>query len=659
MYIEVHEHFEEIYLPKSAKIWAFTYLLNSYSRNLYMLTLNTVSLSFGSAKLLDEANLTIHPGERICLIGRNGEGKSSLLKLIAGSYEPDSGIIEKAQGLNVAMLSQEINSIDQDITVFELVAKGLGALGQTIIAYQSLLATAADAPNDKRFTELQHQIDAAHGWDAVRIVETVISKVSLTPDVKFQSLSGGLKRRALLAQSLVTNPDLLLLDEPTNHLDIDAILWLEKFLLGYQKTLLFVTHDRSFLQRLATRIIELDRGQLSSYDCDYQTYLKRKEALLLAQEKEAALFDKKLAQEEAWIRQGIKARRTRNEGRVRALEKMRVQRKQRRELPGMAKMATQDGERSGKVVIEASHVSFSYGDKKIINDFSCLIMCGDKVGIIGPNGCGKTTLLNILLAKFASSAGKIKLGTQLEIAYLDQMRGQLNPEQSVVDNLAQGKTEVIINGKAKHVISYLKDFLFAPERANSPVKVLSGGERNRLLLAKLFSKPANLLVLDEPTNDLDIETLELLEALLVEFSGTVLLVSHDRAFLDNVVSSTIVYEGNGQFNEYVGGYEDWLRQRPKQSSQNEHETDSKAKLKPKSETRPNKLSYKEQRELQQLPVDIEDIEAQIQGLQARMAAPDFYQQPPTIVADAHKQLHELQSDLDKAYQRWEALLDKS
>ncbi len=621
-----------------------------------ILNFNKVSVGYGGPPLLDAIDLKINQGERICLIGRNGVGKSTLLKLLNGELALESGIIEAKQMLKVARLSQDVDT-SVSANVYDVVASGLGDTGDILMQYQHVSHQLAEEYSEEcleKLSELQQIIDSQDAWRNHTQITSVISKLSLDADAEFASLSGGMKRRVLLAKALVTEPDLLLLDEPTNHLDIEAIIWLENFLLSYGKTLLFITHDRQFLQKLATRIIELDRGKLTSWECDYATYLERKQAALETEARQNAVFDKKLAKEEVWVRQGIKARRTRNEGRVRALEKIRQERKERRALMGTAKLQSQIQALSGKIVIEAEKLNYAIADKVIIKDFSTTILRGDKIAIIGPNGCGKTTLLNLLLDKLKASSGELKLGTNLEIAYFDQMRDQLNVEASVIDNVAEGQSTITINGKDKHIISYLQDFLFAPERARFPVKSLSGGEKNRLLLAKLFTKPANLLVLDEPTNDLDVETLELLESLIVDYKGTLLLVSHDREFINNVVSSTIVYEGNAKFNEYVGDYNDWLWQRKmdeKSSTSAKSETTKKTDRK----VSVSKLNYKEQRELEKLPKLIGTLEKEIAELHIIMAKPDFYQKDQAEITKITKHLEQCEADLAHCYQRWEQL----
>jgi ATP-binding cassette subfamily F protein uup len=625
-----------------------------------LMTLRNVTLAFGGPPLLDGINLQIEPGERLCLVGRNGTGKSTLMKLLNDELQADGGEVVREQGLKVARLTQEV---PHDIrgAVFDVIAEGLGRTGALLAEYHHISQQLGDGDEKLmgKLERIQHELEAADGWLLNQKVESVVSRLGLPAETDFAALSGGLKRRVLLARELVREPNLLLLDEPTNHLDIESIAWLEEFLLGWNGTLLFITHDRMFLQRLATRIIELDRGKLTSWPGDYETYLRRKEEALEAEAQQNALFDKRLAQEEAWIRQGIKARRTRNEGRVRALKAMRDERSERRERGGKARIAAQGAERSGKVVIEATDIGFAYDGRTLFRDFSTAIMRGDKVGILGPNGSGKTTLLQVLLGKLVPQQGSVKLGTKLDIAYFDQHRAQLDEEASVLDNVAGGSDRVEINGQSKHIMGYLQDFLFTPERARSPVRSLSGGERNRLLLAKLFTKPSNLLVMDEPTNDLDVETLDLLEELLLEYPGTLLLVSHDRAFLNNVVTSTIAFEGDGRLNEYVGGYDDWLRQRRQET---ERAAAEKPKLAPavqneesKPAARRSKLSYKDQRELESLPKRIEELEAEVEALHATMGDPAFYQQEAAAIANSRERLEAVEQELAKAYVRWEEL----
>ncbi len=627
-----------------------------------LLSLRGVKVSFGIAALLDGVDLQIEPGERICLVGRNGAGKSTLMKVINGDITPDEGEIIKGQGFKVARLTQEV-PLDTQGTVYDVVASGL-QLGGVIAEYHQILHDlATDDSLLARLEIVQNQLETQGGWELQQRVDTVISKLELPEDADFASLSGGLRRRVFLARTLVDEPDLLLLDEPTNHLDIDAIRWLEEFLLSYRGTLLFITHDRSLVDKLATRIIELDRGNLTSWPGSYNTYLERKEAALEAEAQQNALFDKKLAQEEVWIRQGIKARRTRNEGRVRALKALRDEHKQRRNRGGSATIKLHGAERSGKLVAEAENLTFSFGDKLIVKDFSTTLMRGDKVGIIGPNGVGKSTLLKLVLGQLEPEAGQgsVKLGTKVEIAYFDQYRAALDEEKSVIDNVAEGSAMISINGIDRHPISYLQDFLFSPQRAQTPVKALSGGERNRLLLARLFTKPANVLVMDEPTNDLDMETLELLEELLLDYKGTLLLVSHDRAFLNNVVTSTWVFDGKGQVDEFVGGYDEWLRQREVEATSQlkpKSKVESKAKAAPVkvvADKKSKKLSYNDQRELDALPKQIETFEALVSSIQAQMADPEVYQKGAAVIAELQSQCEDTEAELAQAYERWEVL----
>jgi len=634
-----------------------------------LLTLRGVSVGFGGPALLEEIDLQVEPAERVCLVGRNGAGKSTLMKLICGDLAADDGEIWRRQGLRIARLTQEVPR-ELSGLVFDVVAAGLGEQGALLSEYHRISQRLGDGEGSALLADLervQHDLEAGGGWQLRQRVETVLSRLALGPDRDFSELSGGIKRRVLLARALVVEPDLLLLDEPTNHLDIQAINWLEEFLLGFGGALLFVTHDRMLLRKLATRIIELDRGRLTSWPGDYELYLRRKQAALEAEAGQDALFDKKLAEEEAWVRQGIKARRTRNEGRVRALLDMREQRRARRAATGKVRMRLHEGDLSGRLVAEADGVSHSYDGRPLIQGFSTTILRGDKVGIIGPNGSGKTTLLRILLGELTPQHGKVRLGTKLEVAYFDQLRGQLNEEQSVRDNVGGGSDKVTINGKTRHVISYLQDFLFSPARARTPVKALSGGERNRLLLARLFTRPANVLVLDEPTNDLDVETLELLEELLLDYPGTLVLVSHDRAFINNVVTSTLVLEGEGRVNEYVGGYDDWLRQRgvaPAASSgQSASEKRAGARKAAKRNvgdmtSRPSAragFGYKQQRELEALPQHIEVLENELEELHRAMSESAFYQQPGEAIVAARTKSESLERELGEAYRRWEAL----
>jgi len=622
-----------------------------------LITLRAVNVGFGGPALLEHIDLKIERGERLCLVGRNGTGKSTLMKLIAGEIKADEGEIVYKQGISITRLTQEVPR-DLTGTVFDVVAEGLGEQGKLLAEFHHISLELAHDCSDKimkRFEQVQHKLEACGGWEVEQKVTATLTRMQLDPEMEFSALSGGLKRRVLLARALVNKPDLLMLDEPTNHLDIEAIRWLEDFLLDFDGTLLFVTHDRALLKKLATRIIELDRGSLTSWPGNYETYLLRKQEALDAEATEHALFDKKLAQEEVWIRQGIKARRTRNEGRVRALESMRREHSDRRNKMGSVRMELQSGANSGKLVVEADHISQAYGDKTIIRDFSTVILRGDKIGILGPNGAGKTTLLKALLGEEEPKSGTIKLGTKIEVAYFDQHRSVLDESKSVIDNLAQGSDKVTINGVERHIISYLQDFLFSPERARTPVKALSGGERNRLLLARLFTKPANLLIMDEPTNDLDVETLELLEELLLNYKGTLLLVSHDRAFINNVITSTLVFEGDGVINEYVGGYDDWLRQKSDAkpttvAKKNKPQTSSVANAEQKK-----KLSYKDQRELDALPKTIEKLENEQSELMAKLGDPDFYQQQGDAVSKVNDRLAAIEAELSVCYQRWETL----
>lgn len=588
-----------------------------------LITLRDISLAFGGPPLFDGINLQIEPGDRLCLMGRNGTGKSTLMKLISGDIPPENGELIRQQGLKVALVSQEIPT-DISGPIFEVVAQH----------------PHAKADSDQ--------------WQHEQQVERVLNRLHLDGEAEFNTLSGGTKRRVLLARALVAAPDILLLDEPTNHLDIETILWLEEFLARNITTCIFVTHDRAFARRLANRIAELDRGRIYAFSCGYDQFMERREALLEAEITRMALFDKKLAQEETWVRQGIKARRTRNEGRVRALKALREEYRQRRTRQGTATIRLQEAERSGRLVIEAEKVGFSYDDRTVIHDLSTTIMRGDKLGIIGPNGSGKTTLLRLLLGELEPQSGFIKQGTKLEILYMDQMRDQLDLQKSVAENVGEGNDTLVIDGKSRHIIGYLQDFLFSPERARSPVSILSGGERNRLLLAKLFTKPGNVLVLDEPTNDLDSETLDLLEDLLMEYSGTLLLVSHDREFLNNVVSSTLAINSDGTVKETVGGYDDWLREQQLDASPSTALKPSQEKGKPQKD-RPRKLSFKEELELESLPEQISALEKEQEQIHNTLADPEFYKNAGPEVVNLNNRLEELDAELITAYARWEAL----
>ena len=619
-----------------------------------LLTLRDIQLSYGQQPLLDHVNLSIDTGERLCLIGRNGAGKSTLMKVIAEEIQADDGQIEKTQGLSVARLEQEVPD-DQEHSVHFMVAEGLGEQGALLSEHAELVHHLGDG-DDKvlaRFEELSSEIEARGAWQLSQRVDTVLSKLNLDGDMSFAGLSGGMKRRVLLARALVQDPDILLLDEPTNHLDMESIQWLEEFLKNVGTTLVFISHDRAFIRSLATRIIELDRGKLTSWPGSYEKYLSGKQAALDAEERANAEFDKKLSQEEKWIRQGIKARRTRNEGRVRALKAMRDEFSQRRSRTGTASLTIQSSDNSGKIVVEADSISYAVGGKQIVRDFSVALMRGDRVGILGPNGCGKSTLIRLLLDKLTPDSGTVKQGTQLQVAYFDQLRDTLDEEKSVIDNVAEGSDVINLNGQSKHVIGYLQDFLFDPARVRQPVKSLSGGERNRLLLAKLFTKPFNLLVLDEPTNDLDAETLELLEEQLINYQGTLLLVSHDREFIDNVVTSTLVFEHDG-LNNYVGGYQDWLRQRPEPKREKTVKA-AKQVMADKPAAPRKKRSYKDQRELEELPARIEQLETDLDAVQTRMSDPDFYKGDAAQISAAQTQQSELEQQLAEAFARWDEL----
>ncbi|MCB1614549.1 MAG: ATP-binding cassette domain-containing protein [Pseudomonadales bacterium] len=633
-----------------------------------LLHLDRAHLAYGHHVLLDEVTIDINRGQRIGLLGRNGAGKSTFLKILKGDIQIDSGEFRVSDGIKIAYLDQNLPAgSDQD--VFDFVASGLPEAGKLLSEYHHLLSGEMDDRALGKLEKIQQQIESIDGWQLNTQVEKIIEKLKLPAEKPMNSLSGGWRRRVDLARALVCEPDLLMLDEPTNHLDIPTIEWLEQQLNNFQGALLFITHDRHFLQQIANSIWELDRGDLRQWQGDYKGFLAFREQQLAAEETANALFDKKLAEEEKWIRQGIKARRTRNEGRVRALKAMRNERAQRREKTGKAEFAIEAAERSGKLVIEASHLHFEYGQEVIVDDFSTVIMRGDRIGIIGANGAGKTTLLNMLLGKLLPQSGTVKTGTKLEIAYFDQLRDSLDMEKNVIDNLAEGREFIEINNKKRHAISYLQDFLFAPERTRQPVSALSGGEQNRLILAKLFSKPANLLVLDEPTNDLDMETLELLEELLTEFNGTLIIVSHDREFMDNVVTNIIALEGNGVINEYVGSYSDWVRKgggftRAKNTSaSNTHELSASSPVPPEknknTDSKKAKLSYKDQRELNELPGKIEKLEADIEKLTITIAQPDFYQGEHQLVEKTLAELDEKQASLDQLIERWAELENQS
>jgi ATP-binding cassette subfamily F protein uup len=638
-----------------------------------VISLSNAQLAFGHVALLDHAEFSLETSERVGLIGRNGTGKSSLLKIIAGISKLDDGLLVMQQGLKIAYVEQEPH-FAEDATVFDVVAAGLGDAQALLAEYDELTGQFGGGNDDAimaRMHEIQSKLDAADAWNFTNKVETTLARLNLDKDAVIGSLSGGTQKRVALACALVGSPDVLLLDEPTNHLDFTSIQWLEGLLKEYKGSVLFITHDRRFLDNVATRIIELDRGRLLSFPGNFSTYQTRKAELLEIEEVENAKFDKFLAQEEVWIRKGVQARRTRDEGRVRRLEALRVMRSERRERQGQVKLDVATGERSGKIVAELIGVNKRFGDKVIVRDFSATILRGDKVGLIGPNGAGKTTLLKLILGEEQPDAGTIRQGTKLQVAYFDQMRAQLNEEANLADTIAPGSDWVEINGQRKHVMTYLNDFLFSPERARSPVKSLSGGERNRLLLARLFAKPANALVLDEPTNDLDIDTLELLEELLEDYTGTVFLVSHDRMFLDNVVTQVIASEGEGIWREYVGGYSDWEQFRPVPSPASvKNEAKAVAKETPKVETKPaaqvnaapnkaKKLSYKEQRELETLPALIAQLEAEQKAISEKLADPELYKKNATEAQQLNQRYAEIDDLLLENLQRWEEIEARS
>ena len=632
-----------------------------------LLTLQNLSHAFGHLPLLDGADLRIDPGERICLIGRNGTGKSTLLRVISGEVQPDRGAVWRAPGLRVARLEQDVPG-EGDRTVFDEVADGLGELGALVTAYHRAALAADTGPAAlERLGRLQHELEERDGWRLEQKVELVVSRLDLPADRRMSELSGGWRRRALLGKALVSAPDLLLLDEPTNHLDIDAIRWLEGYLREYAGTLLFVTHDRAFVDALATRIIELDRGRLTSWPGSYASYVERKGAALDNEARELERLDKKLAQEETWLRQGVKARRTRNEGRVKALMALRQERASQRARIGQVRMAIDASQASGKLVFEAEDVSKALGGTPVIRNYSQRILRGDRVGLIGPNGSGKTTLLRLLIGDLEPDSGTVRRGARLQIAYYDQQREQLDPDRTVADIVGEGNDTVIVNGEPRHIVGYLADFLFPRERALSPVRALSGGERNRLLLARLFARPANVLVLDEPTNDLDIETLELLEELVGDFSGTVLLVSHDRMFLDHVVTSTLAFEGNGRVTEYVGGWEDYLRQAAgKQSASPRGEPSSVSEGRSPTPSPDSsavalkrKLTYNEQREYESLPARIEALEAEQQQLRVESESAAFYREPADRIREVLARLEALAPELEAALERWMELEERA
>jgi ATP-binding cassette subfamily F protein uup len=625
-----------------------------------LITLRDVCVSFGMQPLLDGVNLTVHPGERICLLGRNGVGKTTLMDVIAGRLIPDSGEVMRSQGVIVGSLAQAVPE-DMHGTVLDAIFSAIGPRGEHLAAYRQLEEKNAsdDGPKldvERKRVALQQAIDEKDGWEIQQRAERIVSQMQLPMDAPVEAFSAGMKRQVLLAASLAVAPDILLLDEPTNHLDMAAIEWLEALLLKWGGTLMMITHDRMMIRRLATRILEIDRGGLYSWDCGYDTYLQRNQDRLESEEKDNRRFDKKLSAEEAWIRQGIKARRTRNEGRVRALEKLREARRRRRDRTGRVRMSLDMAGQSGKRVAEATDLTFRFGEKTIVENFSCTIMRGDRIGIIGPNGAGKTTLIRLLMGELAPEYGRIKRGTNLQVCYFDQLRGQLDEDKTVQQNLSPDSDMLDIGGRQRHVIGYLKDFLFSPERARTPVRVLSGGEKNRLLLAKLFARPANVLVLDEPTNDLDVETLELLEELLLDYAGTVLLVSHDRAFINNVVTSTLVFEAPGRVEAYAGGYDDWLDQRPDAAPSKTKKAAAKTGRKSAATVAaPKKLGYMQQRELDALPGRIESLESRQEALFGVMSKEDFYRQDGERIAAVKQELADVEQELEEAFARWEAL----
>ncbi|MGR2881382.1 ABC transporter ATP-binding protein [Vibrio vulnificus] len=630
-----------------------------------LLTIHNGQLAFGDNPLLDKADFVLQEHERVCLVGRNGAGKSTLMKVLAGEVILDDGKLQITQDVVVSRLEQDPPRNEPE-TVYDYVASGLAEVGEQLKIYHDLLDLVAQEPTEKninRLARVQEPLDHANAWRFEDRVKHVLAALKLDAETKLTDLSGGWQRKAALAKALVCDPDVLLLDEPTNHLDVTTIEWLETFLKDFRGSIIFISHDRAFIKAMATRIVDLDRGKLASFPGDYDNYLIEKEEMLRVEEMQNAEFDKKLAQEEVWIRQGIKARRTRNEGRVRALKKLREERQSRVDVQGKAKIQIDDAARSGKIVFEAEKLQFSFDGKKIVDDFSFNIMRGDRIALIGPNGCGKSTVLKLLLDQLKPESGRLHCGTKLEVAYFDQYREILDPEKTVIDNLADGKQEVTVGGRERHALSYLQDFLFSPKRARTPVKALSGGEKNRLLLARIFLKPNNLLILDEPTNDLDIETLELLEELLANYQGTLLLVSHDRQFVDNTVMTSWIFEGEGKIEEFVGGYHDAQQQRKQAIDAREVMEKSAPKAKvveetPKTAPAKNtskKLSYKLQRELEALPAKLEQLEADIEALQEQVNSAEFFAQPVETTQPVLEQLTALEQELEIAFERWEEL----
>ncbi len=631
-----------------------------------LIRLSDARLSYGMTPLLDGVEFKISPGERVCIVGRNGAGKSSLLKVVAGDTPLDDGTINRVRSLKVSRLEQDPPR-NIEATVFDYVADGLPDLARQLKEYHrqsDLVAHDPSEQNLKVLDRLQTELEAADAWQFETQINTVISTLDLNPDVCISKLSGGWSRKVALARALVSNPDLLLLDEPTNHLDVASIEWLESFLVDFKGAILFISHDRAFIRQLATRIVDLDRGRITSYPGDYAAFLEAREEALKVEEQQNALFDKRLAEEETWIRQGIKARRTRNEGRVRALKQLRVERKSRVEKQGNVDFTIGSGQRSGKTVFETKHINFSIDDKHLVNDFSTLVMRGDRIGLVGPNGVGKTTLIKLLLGNLEPQSGSVKQGVNLEVAYFDQYRVQLDEDKSVQDNVAEGKQDIMINGRSRHVLGYLQDFLFSPQRARTPVRALSGGEKNRLLLARLFLKPSNVLILDEPTNDLDVETLELLEEILSQYEGTVLIVSHDREFLNNTVTGIYGFEGGGNIVDIVGGYEDYqawhkrvAESRKQQVQDAKKADDEKVEKEKKKAEKPKakKLSYKLQRELEALPEKVEQLEQQVEELQEKINDQSFFKLPQEETRPILEQLNEAETALEEAFARWEEL----